>query len=185
MKLSKRTLFVIGAGVFIIILGSLGMVCSQRVSEKNELNDKLGQTESRLQGVQLDKLSSQQAELEKQLSQTTSQFEAVRAILSQPVGSITASSILFDIAEAHGLEVIEITSPGPASDSLEGVTCSVTSITARIEGDLPNLISFVTKLNNHLTTGVIKSITITMPETTSGEKVSADIKLVVYAYRGD
>jgi len=184
LKLSKKIWLVIAIGIFIIAAIGLGMVRSQQVDEQNQLNEELALVQSRLTRVQLQKLPSQQVELEEQLSQATSQFEAVKAILSQPVGSVAASSILFDIAEAHGVEVTEMTSSGLASKVLEGVTCSVIPLTARIEGDVSNLVSFVTELNNHFTTGVVKSITITIPETTSGEKASANIQLVVYIYQG-
>ncbi len=184
MKLSKTTLLFVTIGVFIIILASLGVVRSQQVQEQNQLNEQLALAQSNLKRVQLEQLSSRQTELEKQLSQATSQFEAVKAILTQPVGSIAASSILFDVAKAHGLEVIEMTSSGSTTESLEGVTCSVVSLTARVEGDVLNLVNFVTKLNSHFTTGVVKSIMITVPETTSEEKASADIQLVVYTHQG-
>jgi hypothetical protein len=184
LKLRKRTLLITIVGIFVIVLISLGMLRSQQVSEQNQLNEQFTLIQSRLGVIKLEQLSSRQAELEGQLRQATSQFEAVKTVLSQPVGSITATSILFDIARAHGLEVTEVTSPGPTSDSLEGVACSVTSLTARVEGDVPNLVSFITKLNSHFTTGVVKSITITIPETISGEKASADIQLVVYTHQG-
>ena len=184
MKISKKTWLIIAVGIFVVVGIGLNMVRSQQVDEQDKLNEDLALVESRLGGIQLEQLASQQVELEGQLSQATSQFEPVEAILSEPVGSIAATSILFDIAKAHGVEVTEMSSSGPASESLEGVTCSVISLTAKVEGDVPNLISFVTKLNSSLTTGVVKSITITIPETTSGEKASADIQLVVYIYQG-
>ena len=183
MKLRKTSLLIIIIGIFIIAAIGLGTVRAQQVSEQNQLNEKLLLTKSNLERVQQENLSSRQAEQEDQLSQATSQFEAVKAVLSQPVGSVTASSILFDIAEAHGLEVTEMTSSGPTTETLKGVTCLIISLTAKVEGDVPNLVSFATKLNSYFTTGVIKSITITIPETTSEEKASADIHLVVYTHQ--
>lgn len=185
MKLSRTTLLLVAAGALIIILTSLGIVSFQQVDEQNQLNEQLALTQSNLNRIQLEKLSSRQTELESQLSQATSQFEAVKAILSQPVGSTAATGILFDVAEAYGLEVTELSSSGPATESLEGVTYSVISLTAKVEGDVLKLISFITKLNNHFTTGTIKSIKITSPETTSEEKAIADIQLVVYTHQGD
>ena len=185
MRLRKKPLLVIGIGIFVIALIALGTVRSQQVGQQAELNEELAQAQSNLMGVQLERFSSRQANLEKQLSQTTSQFEAFKAILSQSVGSIAASSILFDIAEAHGLEVTEMTSSTPATERLEEVACSLISLTARVEGDVPNLVSFVTKLNNHFTTGVAKSIIITIPEANSDEKASVDIQLAVYTHQGD
>ena len=185
MKLSKTTLLVIAAGAFLIISATLGVVSSKRFSERNELEEKLTAARSNLQQVQLDGLAPRQKELERQLRQATSQFESIKSILSQPVRNGAANSILFDVAEAYGLEVTEITSPGPYSDSLKGVACSVIALGAKVEGEVPNLISFLIKLNTYLTTGVIKSITITIPEETSEEKASADIQLIVYTYQGE
>ena len=184
MKLRKRTLLIIIVGIFVIVSFGLGMVRYQQVSEQNQLNEKLVLANSDLERLQLEMGSSGQVKLEEQLGQATSQFEAVKAILSQPVGSITASSTLFEIAEAHGVEVAEMTSSGPVTENLEGITCSVISLTAKVEGDLPNLVSFITNLNNHFATGVVKSIIITIPETTGEQKGSTDIQMVVYTYRG-
>ncbi len=197
MKLSKRFFLIIGIGIFIIALAGLGVVCFQRVSEKNQLNEQLASVQLRLSTVQLEQLSSQQAELEEQLSQATSQFEAVKAMLSQPVGSIGDTSILFAIAEACGVEVTEMTSSSPATESLEGVTCSVISLTAKVEGKVPNLVGFITRLNSYFTTGVVRSVTITVLEaassdntstvleTTSSDNASANIQLAIYTHQGD
>lgn len=185
LKLSKKTWIVTVIGIFVVILISLGIVRYQQVHEQNQLNEQLALTRSRLRDIQPEQLSSRQTELERQLSQAKSQFEAVKAILSQPAGNITTSSILFDIAKAHDVEVAKMTSSSPATESLEGVDCSVISITAKVEGDVPNIVSFIAMLNSHFVTGVVRSITITIPETNSEEKASADIQLAVYTYQGD
>lgn len=183
LKISKKTGLVIAIGIFVIALAGLFMVYSGQAGEKRELDEQLALVQSRLSGIQLEQLSSRQVELEEQLSQATSQFEAVKAILSQPVGSIAVTSSLFDLARAYGVEVIEITSPGPTTESLEGVTCSVISLTAKVEGKVPNLLGFVTRLNSHFTTGVVKSVTITVLETGSSDNASADIQLAVYTFQ--
>ncbi len=185
MKLSKTGWLLIASGVFIITLASLGAVYSRQVDDQNQLNEKLALTQSNLRRIQIEKLSSRQAELESQLSQATSQFEAVKVMLSQPIGSAAIASILFDIAQAHGVEVTGMTSSRIASENLKGVTCSVISLTAKVEGDVSNLVSFVTNLNEQFATGVVKSVAITIPETASGDNATASIQLVVYSYRGD
>ncbi|MFC1862102.1 hypothetical protein ACFLT4_04430 [Chloroflexota bacterium] len=184
MKLRKNTLLLIVAGVFVIASAGLIMVRSQQLDEQNQLNGKLTQVQLNLGRVKPEQLSSRQAELEEQLSQATSQFEVVEAVLSQPVGSVNVTSALFDIAKANGVEVTEMASSGRASESLEGLPCSVISLTAKVEGDVSNLVSFITRLNSFFTTGVVKSITITVPGTSGGENSSADIHLVVYSYQG-
>ena len=185
MKISRKTWLIVAIGILVIALASLGMLRSQQVSEQNQLNEQLILAQSRLSGVNLEELSSQQAEQEEQLSQATSQFEVLKTVLSQPAGSMTVTDILFDIARVHGVEVTEMTSSGLTDGSLEGVPCLVIPVAVRVEGDVPNLVSFVVELNSFLTTGVVESVTITIPERGSGEKISADIQLVAYTHQGD
>jgi hypothetical protein len=185
LKLSKKIWLILGVGVFIIALVYLGMVRFQQIQEQDKLNEELDLTESRLAGVQMEELSSQQAELEAQMSQTEAQFEAVKAMLSQPVGSAESTSVLFESAEDYDLEITELTSSSQTTESLEGVTCSVVSLTAQVEGDAANIVNFATGLNTYFSTGVVKLVAMTIPETASGENATANIQLAIYTYRGD
>ncbi len=185
MKLSKTTRLVVVIGIFVVAAIALGMLSSQGVKEQNQLSDKLAATQANLQKIQLEPLSAKRAELEGQLGRATAQFEVVKTIFPQSVESVTVTTDLFNIANAYGVKVTEMTSSGLASDNLAGVTYSVISLTAKIEGDLPNLVSFVARLSSYFVTGAVKSITITVPKTSSGEKASADIQLAIYTYQGE
>ena len=185
MKLSKTSWLFLTIGVFVIAFASLGAVGSQQVIQQNQLSEELTLAQLKLKGFQLEQLSYRQGELEEHLSQTISQFETTKAILSPPIGSVATSGILFDIAEAYGVEVTEINSSGLTSGELEGIPCSILPFTTRVEGDLPALVDFITRLNGDLTTGVVKSVIISIPEMTSEEKSSADIQMVIYTYQGD
>jgi len=184
LKLSKTSWLIIIIGVFVIVLIGLGIVRSQQVHQQNELNEQLALTRSKIQLIQLEQFSHRQGELELQLSETDSQSESAKKILSQPVRSVTISDFLFDIAEANSVNITEINSSGLASEELAGVTCSVLPFTAKVEGELTNLVSYITKLNNDLTTGFVKSVEISVPETSSKNKPSANIQLVIYTYQG-
>lgn len=185
MKLSKTSWLLLTVGIFIITFASLGAVRYQQVNRQNQLNEELTLAEARLNEFRLEQLSYRKGELEEQLSQAISQFETAKAVLSQSTGSIATSSTLFDIAEAHGVEVTELSSSALVSEDLEGVPCSILSLTTRVEGDVSDLIGFITKLNSDLTTGVVQSVEINIPETTSEEEPSANIQLVIYTYEGD
>ena len=185
MKLSKTSWLLLTLGIFVIALAGLGTVYYQQVNQQDRLNEELASAQLKLKGIKLEQLSNQQGELENRLSQTISQPETAKTVLSQPTGSIATSSILFDTAAAYGVEVTEISSPGLTSGDLEGITCSILPLTVRVEGDVSDLVSFLTKLNDKLTTGIVKSVAIIIPETTSEEKTSANIQLVIYTYQGD
>ncbi|MFH0768593.1 MAG: hypothetical protein V1932_03360, partial [Chloroflexota bacterium] len=77
LKLTRTTLLLIVAGVCFVASVMLSFVVSQQVQEQNQLKGKLASTQSTLQGIRLENISTQQAELEEQLSQATSQLEAV------------------------------------------------------------------------------------------------------------
>lgn len=185
MRLSKTSWWILTVGIFVIFLAGLGVVRFQQFQQQNDLLWEITVAEHELNGFQPGQLSAQKADLEMQLDQATSQFEAVKAIFSQPVRSVAASGILFDIAEAHELEISDMSSLSSDSNSLYGIDCSVTSLTARVEGDVDNLVSFIIDLNSQLVTDTTRSVTITFPETGSGEKASADINMVIYTYQGD
>ena len=125
------------------------------------------------------------ADFPKLIASLHRQLDAAKAILSQPIGSIVASDTLFNIAETCGVEVTEISSSGSAGGELEGIACSVLPLTARVEGDIPNLINFIIKLNGDFTTGAVKSVDISVSENTTEERSSANIQLLVYTYQGD
>ncbi len=206
MKLSKTSWLILTAGIFIVTFASVGAARSQKIDEQNRLQEELAVAELRLSKLQFEELSSQQEELEKQLSQIISRSEAIQGMLSPPTASIATSDTLFDIAETSGVEITEIASSEPVSDDLEGITYSALPFTVRVEGDTHRLIDFIINLNDNFKTGVVKSVEINIPEATENggetgeepaegqsgegeteelERPSASIRLVIYTYQGD
>lgn len=184
MKLGKTSWLLLTIGVFIIMFAGLGIVRYQQVQQQNQLNEELTLAQQELDQMQLEQLSYQQERLERQLSQTLSRQETAKTRLSQPIESIATSSTLFDIATACGVEVTQISLSGVGNADLEDIPCSVQTFTAKVEGDVPGLVNFVTKLNDNIATGVVKSVAISIPEITSETKASANIQLIIYAYQG-
>ena len=182
MKISKTSWLVIIIGVFIILLAGLGVIRSNQVQEHNNLKDTLALTQLKLRAIQLEQFSQRQEELEQQLSQAMAESESARSVLSQPIGSIMVSGLLFDLAEANSVNITEVTSAGMSDSNLEGVPCSALSIRAAVRGEVTDLVNFITSLNNELRTGVVSSMEINIPE--SGEMPSARIQLVVYTHKG-
>jgi hypothetical protein len=183
LKLTKTSWLIIIVGVFIITLAGLGVIRSAQVQEQSELREQLALAQLKLSAIQLEQLSYRQEELEQQLSETASQSKTAQATLSQTIGYITVSDTLFDVAEANNVEVTEIKSSGMVGKELAGVPCSTLPLTTRVEGELTDLVSFTTQLNEELTTGTVESVDIIISEII-GNKSSANIRLIVYAYKG-
>lgn len=183
MKISKTSLLLIAIGVFIIALIGLGVFRSQQVRQQNQLSERLVSAEFKLNEFQTEELNYQIEELERELSQIQAQAETAKTTLSQAVDSIATSAILFDIAEANGVQLTEIGSSGLTSVELNGVPCLVLPLTLKVVGDVTSLVSFITQLNSDLTTGIVNSVEMNIPETI-GEEASAIIQMNTYAYRG-
>lgn len=183
MRLSKTSWLFLLIGIFIIALVGLGAVRSKQVVQQRQLNQELVTAQVKLNGFQIDQLTQKKTDLEKQLSQTLSQSETDRKLLSQPIDSIEIGNTLFRLAGTYGIKVTEVKSPGTTSVNLEKVKCSVLALTAKAEGDVPALVSFVSKLNDELTTGVVKSVEITIPDPTTGDKPTVNIQLSIYTYQ--
>lgn len=183
--ISKTTWIAICIGIFIIVTASLGIVNSQSLTERRELQEKLELVQLRLSGIELQELSQRQEELKSELTQVTSQLDIATDILRQPAGSVTVTNTVFDIAKAYDLQVTSMSSSSPVIENLEGVTLSLITVTARVEGETAKLIGFITKLNRYLTSGVVKSISLTISDEGGVEIATADIQLDAYTYEGE
>ncbi len=184
MKISRTSWLILVAGVFVVALASLGIAHAQQIEEQGQLDEELTVAEKRLTNLELKGLSSQKMEMEKQLEQTVSELETIQDNINYPIESIQETDILFDIAEACDVTVTDMTSSALGGEQLASIDCSVITLTAKVEGDVADLIDFVIKLNNDFTTGMIKSADIIIPEDSdeAEESPSAYIRMVVYSY---
>jgi len=185
LKLTKTSWILLTVGVFVIVFASLGVVLYQRLNQQSHLEDELKLAQQKLNVVQLEPLSQQRAELEEQLYEIVSESEDAKAALSQTVTSTAVSDRLFDIAATYDVTITELSSTGLAAEELEGVTCSALPFSGRVEGDLSDIVNFVVRLNNDLSTGVVRSVAINVPPTPNGENSTASLTLVIYSYQGD
>ena len=194
MKLGKTGYLFVILGVVAAIFAGLWVMRSQQTQEQERLSEELSVAAVKLDNFNSDELLSQQAKLEEQLNQTLSQIEATKAEISQATDSISVSGTLFDIAELAGVEVTSISSAQPSVSTWQGIPCLVLPLNITVEGDVSNLITFIGKVDRTLTTAVIRSAAITIPEATDGEESSAEtevqlpsanIQLGIYSYQGE
>jgi len=187
LKLGKISWIILTVGVCVIAFASVGAAHAQKVNDQERVSEELSTAKLMLSKIKLEELNVRQQELEEEVEQATSDFEAVKAELSQPNESIPVVGELFDIAGACNVEITEIRSSGLGDDELTSIKCSVQSITLRAVGDPSDLIRFVHKLNNGFTTGHVKSVEINISGTDEEgqEQVSAvSVSMIIYSYEG-
>jgi hypothetical protein len=185
MKVSRISWILLAVGIFLIVSVSLGVVLSQRLRQRSHLEEELKLAQQKLAEVQLEPLLTQQVELEENLDEIVSESEEARAVLSQAITSTAVSDSLFAIADTYDVTITELSSTGLAAEELEGVTCSALPFSGQVEGNLSDIVNFVIRLNNDLTTGVVRSVAINIPPTSNGENSTASLTLVIYSYQGD
>jgi len=176
VKLSKKIWLCLAIGILTIVGVSLGMVQSQQVQEENQLKQELYLSQLQLEKSKdvSQQLSSQREDLENRLTQDKSQLTTAKAGLFQLIETIEVSDTLFDIAEASGVEIIQITSSAPTDMELDGVACSALKSSVQIEGDVTSLIDFVLKWTETFRTGVVVSVRISPPGVKGVEEEQAE-----------
>jgi len=100
-KLSKAGLLILAAGVFIVVLLSLGITRYGQISEQTDLNDELSLSEMRLNNIDLKPFQLQLVELQEQFTDSESQLEEAKSRLDQTVISVDVTDKFYEIADYH------------------------------------------------------------------------------------
>jgi len=193
MKLGKTARIFLVSGIVVVLFASLGMTYYQQVKEQSRLTQELSSAElllvKQLAKYPPEEFSNQKKELEIKLARTGLRLEDVKANLRQSIESIETTDTLFEVAQTFKVEIVAIESPGVTTRDLEWVTYSILSLTATVEGDMPNLIDFIRELSEKFPTGVVESVKIEVPGVLDEEeelaRPSAEVLLVIYTYEGD
>ena len=195
MKLSKKAIILLVICVFVILVAGLGMTYSRQEGEQSQLDEELTLAKQRLEKYPDEEaeFAAQQKELESRLARAESRLRAAKANLYQSIESIEASDTLFTLAQDCGVEVVKIQSPGVTTKKIGEVTLSALSLTVTIEGDVLNIIDFVSEWTKEYPTGIVESVVITVPQPPDAEaeeaqteekSPSADIDICISTYEG-
>jgi len=201
LKLGKTSWLVLSLGIFIIVFSSLGLARFQQVGDKTQIQDELIIAGNRLNNLQLKELYSQQEEMEEQVKQGEAQAEMAKAILRHPIVSIEVTDVIFQIAAANNVEIASIGSSDIDKGTLEDITCDRIRLNISVNGEVEDIIDFVTSLNEDYATGLADSAVIKVTGTleslgeaggapTGNVTAEADgqslgnVNLTIYSYQG-
>ena len=182
LKLSKTSWIILGVGVFIVALAVLGITRSQQAKEQATLEDELEMSQTSLALMQIDEMQAELAGLEQTVAEEQAELDLASNLLNQTVVSVDVTDEFFSIASACGVLVVNISTSPIAPNIYEGLGLSATSLSAALEGDLPNLIDFVEALYSGFNTGQIKMAQIDIPPSSSDDTPTANIQMTIYSY---
>jgi hypothetical protein len=184
LKLSKTSWLILSAGIFVVVLGCLGVTHSGQIKEKDELSGNLSLSSARLGNIEVSGLKVQLAELQEQLKESEELLTEAKDRLNQTVISVDVTDKLYEIASYYSVNVTIMGTSVIQESSFQGVNCSVISLTAEVIGSLSNIIDFITGLNSNFTTGFIRSAQIAVAGETGEDGSAASINMVAYSYEG-
>jgi len=185
LKLSKTSLVILAAGVFIVALAVLGITRSQQAKDQATLDDELEMSQTSLANMQIDDLQAELAGLEETAVEKQRALDLASNLLNQTVVSVDVTDEFFSIAGACGILVVNISTSPIAPNIYEGLGLSATSLSAALEGAVPNLIVFIEALHSGFNTGQIKMAQIDIPPASSNETPTASIQMTIYSYEED
>ena len=186
LKLSKTSWLILSAGIFSVILVSLGVTRSGQLKEQNRLEEELTISTVRVEKIEMTDMRPQLDELERRLVEAESQRSEAAARLNQMIDSVDVTDKFFAIAGHSNVVINTISNSLLSPQSINGVNCATISIGAGISGDTSDIIDFIISLNDGYTTGYVQSAQINIGDESSDNNTlaNASIQMIVYSYEG-
>jgi hypothetical protein len=185
IKLTKTGWLILAAGVFVVVLASLGVTRAQQLNQKSKLDADLSNSTQVLEKLQVTDLRQQLDDLQQKVEEGEVLRDEAAQRLNETVVSVDVSDELFTIANYCGVTVMNLVTTPIRQGQLEGIGLDSTTMNIHVDGDLPNLVNFITSLNNDYTTGIVKSYQISVPMSSGNASPSANIQIIIYSYEGN
>ena len=202
-RLSRTAWLILGIGILVIVLGSLGTIYRTQASEQKELTSQLGMAQATLPKLASEKeaLESQLTQLGKKLTQTTSLLNQAESKFPESVESVDYDEALFRIADNCDLEITKLTASDARDKEVEDITFSIASFSGEVEGEVVDILDFVDAIatGKDFANANVELVNIKVPEPLTeedkeemtdeeieeAEMPSATIELTIYGYRGE
>jgi len=186
LKLSKTSWLILSAGIFLVILVSLGVTRSGQLKEQNRLEEELSISTLRVEKIEVTDMRPQLDELESRLDEAESQRNEAAARLNQMIDSVDVTDKFFAIAGYSNVQINTLSNSQLSLQKVNGVNCATISIGASISGDISDITDFIISLNDGYTTGYVQSAQISTGGESSDNNTSAaaTIQMIVHSYEG-
>lgn len=158
MKIGKKTWIILLAGALVVGGISLGMMLNQQTSQKDDIQTQLTLAKAKLATLDNENLILQKEALNVKITDFAAQRTAITAKLFFPDDNINITDSLIQDAIDCDVDLLELSSPGLGSGSLEGVQFETMNMTVRARGTSDNIAKFIYSLKNVFPTCEIKNV---------------------------
>lgn len=184
LKMGKTSQLMLSAGVFIIILASLGITYSRQMQEKGQLDEQLYMSEIRLEKLSISELQEQIETLQSNMNVDVEDVSGAEEILHQNIESVNVTDRFFEIAESSNVTVMGLSTTVITEMPLEAIVCSTISLSAKVKGDMPDLVQFIINLNEGYVSGYVGSAQIVTPGGCENADHTASVQMIAYSHEG-
>jgi hypothetical protein len=188
IKLSKISWLILSAGLFLVILVSLGVTRSGQLKEQNRLEEELSISTARVEKIETTDMRPELDEALRRVDEAKSQRDEAAQRLNQMIESVDVTDKFFAIAGHNNIQVNTLSNTQLSSESVNGVNCATISIGASVSGDISDIMDFIISLNDGYTTGYVQSVQINTSVETSDNNTptptTANLYMVIYSYEG-
>jgi hypothetical protein len=205
-RLSRTAWLVLGAGIFVIVLGILLLGYGRVSGDHARAEEDLNAAQNLLPTIVSEReyWESQLAQLEAQLADSTAALDASKDRFPVSADSILYGEELFIIAHAHDLEIASITVSEPEEEDILGIIYTTTvyevqviagehSYTTWTQGHIDdvigNIVGFINDviISDYFDTASIDLVSIIAPAPDEAEEgvlePTAVITLIIYSYQ--
>ena len=190
LKFNWTVILASALGIIFIVGVMFSVSFLRQRAERAKLEKQLAAMQTSLSIISPEALEGRETDLKKQLDQSTPQLQQLEAEL-QPVTGAHASSIVLDTAKRYNLALSDMTSADPYNEQLAGLTFSTISLNIEVTGKTSDILGFVQQLGKVGANLAVKTVQIAVPQSgdntiaSTGDNVTADVELAVYAYQVD
>ncbi len=187
IKVSKITWLILSAGLFLVIMVSLGVTRSSQQKEQNRLEEELILSTARIEKLETAEMRPQLEDIQRRVNEAKSQCIEAAQRLDQMIESVDVTDKFFAIAAHHGIQVDTMSNSRLSSQVVNGVELITATLSASVSGETSDIIDFIISLNDGYTTGYVQSaqININCESSDHGIITTANIQMVVYSYKGN
>ncbi len=182
LRPSKTSLVILVPGIFMVLIISLGFAYDGQRQQRNDLAQELYQAKLRLASYSGDGLSRELEGLEQEAPQLEAEIDAAQNRLSQPLDDVRVTRVLFALARACNVDLLEVHLQKPEFNDAAAVPLLTLTMTMNVTGDLPSTVNFISRLASRFPTSRVETARITMGEAPQPPLTS--ITMVIHDYAG-
>jgi Tfp pilus assembly protein PilO len=206
LKFSKSSWILLTLGIAVIGVILAGMVWTQQAQQKQDLEKKLSEAQTKLAQVKFDELTARQTQLLEDKKTYTKEITAAKDQLTAPIDNISALDTILKSAGEFNITIVSINSNSKSMETFTGNSFSALPFSLQVKGNINDLADFVSNIKTLFPTSVVQTyqFAISTPTPTAATTpapsptspvptpvivlpidTEATINIMIYDYKGD